>query len=294
MTAAAPDTTHPATPRTASSTRRPVVLGVALLLLGLGAAALALLGPLGTGWLEYHVSAGADGQLKGGDVAALALVAPVSIVAAVLVLKGHRLGAPLALAPGAYGLYMYFQLAMSGDPVRYPGNSEFFYPLLLGMFLVCGLVVIVALQVAPRELPLPDRRVDRSAGMVALLMAVFLTLGLHLPGLVAVWRGNPSTEFLDDPGLFWIVKTMDLGVVVPLMLVLAVLLLRRPERAGLLRHALLGGGALLVSSVAGMAVVMQATGDPASSWVNTAAFGIVAVAMLYLAWLVYRPLLSDP
>ena len=44
-----------------------------LMLLGIGAAAAALLGPLVTGIIEYHISEGARDQVIGGDVAVLAL-----------------------------------------------------------------------------------------------------------------------------------------------------------------------------------------------------------------------------
>ena len=51
-------------------------------LLGLGAMATALLGPLALGWIDYHVSSRAADQLRGGDVAGLVLVGPVALAAA--------------------------------------------------------------------------------------------------------------------------------------------------------------------------------------------------------------------
>jgi hypothetical protein len=41
--------------------------------------ATALLGPLTLGWIDYHVSLGAAGQLRGGDIARLVLVGPVAL-----------------------------------------------------------------------------------------------------------------------------------------------------------------------------------------------------------------------
>lgn len=267
-----------------------ILFGAALIILGIGAATLALIGPLGAGLLEYHVSTGAAGQARGGDVAGLVLVAPTAVAAGILVLRRHRLGPVLALSPAAYGLYMYFQLAISGDPARYPGNSEYFFPFLLGLFILCGLVLLMAVQVPVPPGVRPSRLLDRVIGIYFLVVATFLVLGLHLPGLRAVWQGAPSSEYLADPGLFWIVKTMDLGIVVPIAVIAGVSLLRSPERVGLLRYGLTGWAALLVSSVAGMAVVMQATGDPAGSLVNTVVFGAFALLALALAVLIHRPL----
>lgn len=268
------------------------LLGVALIVLGIGAAAVALVGPLGAGWLEYHVSPGAAGQARGGDVAGLVLVAPVSFIAGVLVLRRHRLGPVLALSPAAYGMYMYFQLGVSGDSARYPGNSEYFFPLLLGLFVLCGLIMLMAVRVPAPGIGSPSRRLNRIIGVYLLLVSAFLVFGLHLPGLLAVWRGEPTAEYLADPGLFWLVKMMDLGLIVPIAILVGILLLRTPQRVGLLRYGMTGWAALLASSVAGMAVVMQTTGDPAASGIVTVAFSVFALLAIVLAVLVHRPLIT--
>jgi hypothetical protein len=94
--------------------------------------------------IRYHASQGAVNQIIGGDVAGLALMAPVSILAGILVWRGHLAGPVLALGPALYALYMYSQMALGGDFVRYPGNSEWFLPLYLGLFIVAGAIAIRA------------------------------------------------------------------------------------------------------------------------------------------------------
>jgi len=127
------------------------VLAAGGAVIGLGAAAVGVLGPLLSGTIEYHVSDGARNQIMGGDIAGLVLVAPVSLVATVLMLRRHRAGPVLALGPAVYAVYMYSQLALGGDFVRYPGNSERFFPLFLGLFLVVALVSIRAWTVVDGE-----------------------------------------------------------------------------------------------------------------------------------------------
>ena len=70
---------------------------------------------------------------------------------------------------------------------------------------------------------------------------------------------------------------------------------------GLLRHRMwaekakypvIAWAALLGASVAGMAIVMQATADPAATTANTLAFGTFAVVGLALAVVVYRPMFA--
>lgn len=268
-------------------------LGWALIVLGIGAASVALLGPLVSGIIDYHASEGAGNQIVGGDVAGLFLVAPLSVTAGMLVLSGRFAGRVLALGPAMYALYMYSQLALGGEVVRYPGNSERFFLIFVGLFVLAGAVAVGSWSgIEPERLPPPGRRTERILSGFFLVVALFLTAGLHLPGLLDAWWDQPgSSEYLADPVVFWLVKFMDLGIVVPLLVAIAVGVLRRRCWARKAMYAGAAWAALLGSSVAGMAIVMQMRGDPAASPANTVAFGVFAVVALGLAWTLHRPLL---
>ena len=268
-------------------------LAVGLFVLGAGAALVALLGPLAGDVIRYHASEGAINQIIGGDVAGLLLVAPVSVFAGILVLRGRTTGAVLALGPSVYALYMYSQLALGGDFVRYQGNSERFFLLYLGLFVIAGAIAIRAWAMIDSDrLPVTKRWVDRTLGVFFLVVAAFLVVGLHLPGLVDAWADQPtSAEYLADPAVFWLVKFMDLGLVVPGLVITGVGILSARPWVAKLEYAAVGWAALLGSSVAGMAVVMQMTGDPAASVANTVAFGSFAAIALAMAAVLYAPLL---
>ncbi len=136
-------------------------LALGLFILGAGAALVALLGPLVGDVIRYHASEGAVNQIVGGDVAGLVLVAPLSVLAGSLVWRSHRAGPVLALGPAVYALYMYSQLALGGDFVRYPGNSERFFLLYLGLFVVAGAIAIRAWTMIDADrLPATSRWVD--------------------------------------------------------------------------------------------------------------------------------------
>ena len=51
--------------------------------------------------------------------------------------------------------------------------------------------------------------------------------------------------------------------------------------------------AMLGTAVAGMAIVMQATGDPAATTANTVAFSLFALIGLLIAVITYRPLFAS-
>lgn len=270
--------------------------GFGLIVLGLGAALVAVLGPLVTGIIRYHASPGAIDQVAGGDAAALVMVAPVAIVAGILVLRHRPSGYVLALGPAAYGVYTYAQLALGADVIRYEGNSEQFFGVFLGLFVLAGFLGISAwsrLKVVP--LPGPSARTMRIVAWVLIVAAAFLTLGLHLPGLLDVWSGSPQPEeYLADPTVFWLVKLMDLGIVVPGMVAVALGVLRRSAWARTALYAAVGWMALLGAAVAGMAIVMQVESDPGASLSNTIAFSAFALFGLVMAVVLYRPVFRRP
>lgn len=269
--------------------------GVGAIVLGLGTALVTLLGPLGLGAIRYHASQGAVNQVLGGDVAGLLLVAPAAVVAGVLALRRNPAGPVLALGPAAYVLYTETQLALGGDFVRYAGNSERFFLLFLALFVLAGTLLVRAwTSLDAAGLPAFSRRFARFVAGFALVIAAFLVVGLHLPGVVASLRAPPSgSAGPADPAVFWLVKFMDLGVVVPIMVAFALGLLRNRGWAHKAMYAVVGWIALLGTAVAGMAIVMQATGDPEGSMGNVVAFGLFATVGLAVAVAVYRPVLRS-
>ncbi|MDX1450244.1 MAG: hypothetical protein R3246_14420, partial [Acidimicrobiia bacterium] len=145
--------------------------------------------------------------------------------------------------------------------------------------------------IATAQLPATPGRLDRFFGWFLLVVAFFLAVGLHLPGLVDAWADQPtSSEYLADPVVFWLVKFMDLALVVPALVLVGIGVLRGAAWVGRAKYASVGWVALLGSSVAGMAIVMQVTDDPAATLGNTVAFSLFAAVALVVAALVYRPL----
>lgn len=262
-----------------------------LIALGLGVAASSLLGPAWFAVIDYHASDGAVRQVMGGDFAALFLVAPVSILAGILTLRGHPAGPVIAIGPAAFAVYTFAQLTLGADFIRYPGNSEQFFLVDLGLFVLGGMVAIVAWSsIDSDNLPVASPRFDRGIGVILLAAAAFLLIGLHLPQLLQVWRGELTEAYLADPGVFWLVKLMDLGIVIPVFLCVGIGLLRHRAWAQKAQYAVVGWFALLGSSVAGMAIVMRSAGDPEATWFTTIGFVVFAVLGLALAITLYRPL----
>lgn len=272
------------------------LLGLATILLGGIVAGTALLGPWALGVIHYRTSPTALNQIVGADAAAFAVVAPLAIVAGVLVLRRHPAGPVLALAPSVFVVYTYTQLIAGQEYLRLPGNNERYFPLLLGGFILSGAVALNAWRsLDPTTLPAVSTRIGRVYAILLAVVAAYLVVGLHLQSLVDALRDHPiRTGYLSSPTPFWLVKLMDLGIVVPVAVATAVGLWRRSARALLVAYAVVGGFTLLAASVAGMAITMYVRHDPDSSMATVAAFAAFTLVFAALAAALYRPMFQQP
>ncbi len=269
------------------------LLAAAVAGLAAAVAIASLLGPLMLGLLQYRTSPTTLNQLLGSDAAALFVVAPLGVLAAVLVARRQAAGAVLAGGVGVFALYTYAQIVIGQEYLRLPGNVERFFPLLLAVFLLAEATVVLAWRATPPDLPAPSRRVERVAGGALLAVAVFLVFGQHLRPVLLAWTDPASlTEYVSSPTPFWLVKLMDLGIVAPIATAVGIGLLRRAPWAGRVAYLLLTAYTLLGVSVTAMGVVMNLHADPDASVTLTAGFAIFTVAFAALTAALYRPLLA--
>jgi hypothetical protein len=98
------------------------------------------------------------------------------------------------------------------------------------------------------------------------------------------------TQYASSPTPFWLVKLMDLGVVVPAAVTTGVGLLRAAPWARRAAYAMLTGYDCLAVSVTAMAVVMLVKDDPDASAGLAVGFGLVTAVLVALTVALYRPL----
>jgi hypothetical protein len=181
-------------------------------------------------------------------------------------------------------VYTFAQAILGQDYGLYAGNAEKFFPLQLGLVILGGALALRSWsEIDAASLPAPSRRLRRTAAAVFFGSAAFLTLGLHMPGLLAVWQGNPPAEYLDTPAAFWIVKVMDLGIIVPVAVATATGLFARSRTALKAAYGVSGVLAMLGASVTAMGAVMQLNDDPSASLVFTFGFAVITAAFAALA-----------
>ena len=120
----------------------------------------------------------------------------------------------------------------------------------LVVFLAAEAVVVLAWRLAP-PMPQPTLRLERTAVVVPLLVAAFLIFGQHLRPLLTAWRDPAAlTEYASSPTPFWMVKLMDLGIIVPAAVATAIGLLKGAAWARRSMYVLLTGYTCLAIAVA--------------------------------------------
>ncbi len=256
------------------------IAGVGSVLLGIGVAVAAVLGPLGLGMIDFRTSEHIETQFVGGEVVSLGVVAPVAISAGVLWLRGNPLAPALAFGPAAYAVYTYASVVLGQDYSRYEGNVEQFFPLYAGLVATGTLVTALSWSaLSQREAPAIPAGLNRAIG------GVFLGLGLLFAlawarQIQLVATGDPPTEYSEGPNLFWTIKLFDCAFVIPIFLTTALGLLRGHRLAARMAPGVTGFATCMAGSVAGMAAAMEITGDPSS---QPALLAIVAPAAAGLA-----------
>ena len=273
-----------------TSSNRPLAGGLALL--GGLVVLYAVLGPLVLDAIHFRTSDSGLNQIRGGDLAALAVVAPSCIAIAWLAWRGHPAAPVLALAPGLFAMYMYSQLILANEYLYRPGNVERYFPLLLGMFILAAALVLRSWGLTrSTALPSSTLRLQRGSGILLVAIAVFVVVGIHLRTLVDALRDQPTgAEYLALPTTFWVVKFYDLGIVAPAALAVGIGLLRRQSWARKSAYGILGGYVLLAWSVAGMGWSMMLSTDPHASLGVALGMSGLAAAGTVFAYFLYRPL----
>jgi len=240
------------------------ITGAGSILLGVGIAVSAVLGPLGFEVIWFRTSEHLTNQFVGGEIVSLAVVAPMAAAAGVLWLHGHRLAPAIAMAPTLYAVYTYLSVVLGQEYARYDGNVERYFPLYAGL-VAGGLAVAAAAwsRLGRVGLPVLPDRLRRALAGVLLATGGLITLA-WAQQIRSVVTGDLSADYLESPTLFWVIKILDFGFVIPLAIATGAGLLRQQPAAIKAAYGLIGFLTCLAGSVTGMAVAMEIKDDPSS------------------------------
>lgn len=242
-----------------------------------------ILGPLVLGVIEFRLTDMLVNQYLGGEVVTLFIAAPALIIAGILWLRSNRLAPVLAFGPALYTVYTFVSAIVGQEYLLYGGNAEKAFPLYTLLiatgFAVAGLSGWQIMHTtAP---PLPARLRMVTSGLFLAVVAFFaLSWGSQIAG---IYRGDPPTEYLEGPTLFWLIKLMDLGFLLPVFAVVGFGVLRRHAMATRGAYGLVGYAACMAGAVLGMAIAMWLRDDPSASGAMIAFLVPVAAGFFALA-----------
>lgn len=261
-----------------------------LVALAAGLAANTLLGPLVAGVITYPLSDPVTNQTLGLETVSLLVVAPLSALAAVLVLRGNRAGPIAAIPPAGYAAYMFVQYIIGPQYVEYPPVIPFH----LAMFVLSGILLVLSWnRVRVEDLPTVSSRRRRIYSAVLVLLALFASFGYLFAVPRMLTGGTIPAEYIDDPSVYWTVFLLDLGVVVPITVAVSTSLLRGAVWARKALFGLVGWYALVTIAVLALFVSMLVHDDPNVTVGIVIALCIATFLIVAFTGWVYRPFLSQ-
>ncbi len=280
--------TRPAPTAGEAADNRSVWLGGGLAALAVGLAANSMLGPFVADRLDYPVSATMRNQTIGLDAAGLVVVAPVTLLIAILASRGHRAAPVLALGPTSYVAYMFVQYIAGPDHLNHPRVLILQLALFSGGWLLAALAWSIA-----RSRQAAQPVLSRHHGVVSLVLGLFVLLR-YLPGLWGSLSAEPVPDQAAlDPAMYWLIVLLDLGVYLPIAVLAAVGLRRERVWATTLHRGAVGWFVLVSIAVAVMSAAMLANDDPNASTGQLVLFVVTGIAVAGYAYVINRPLF-DP
>lgn len=269
------------------------LVGGTALLCGLTMAALALLGPLVLGSIEYRTSTSGVWQIEGGDLVNLLLIVPILMVGGAMHLMGRPGSRYLLILPPVTLMYTGLSLGMGQEwsNPAYDGNVEqyawmFIVLMVGGLVLLIGSMSMFTAGDAPSFNP---RSIRAYVAVMSILLFLFAVMWVSEVVEVMTTGGTSTDAYEATPTLWWIVRYLDLGFTIPLGFVGLFLLLRDPGRSYPLVLLFFGFFVTLGTAVLSMGVIMTLNDDPEAQPGALPVFGSLAA----MSWFGLLYLLKD-
>lgn len=195
--------------------------------------AIAALGPLGTGDIEYRTSQSGVWQLEGQDVANLIVITPALLIGSISYIFRRDSSKYFLILTPITLMYAGMSIGIGqewGNP-EYPGNIEKYSWLFL-ILVIGGLILLVATLSMFSKEDCPHFR-PRGLRIYVAVMSLFLLLFamMWISELIEVIStgSTSSGSYEATPTVWWVVRYFDLGITIPLGFIALFLLLKQRE-----------------------------------------------------------------
>jgi len=246
----------------------------------------ALLGPLVTGRVHLHLSSDAVVQYVGGEIVTI-LVGLVLSISAFGWWGGWHRAPVIAAGTSAYVLYTFATVVAGQEYARYPGNAELAFPLYAPISAAAVALLVTSWRALASTPGTPVPR--RATGWVMLVLGGVILL-LWIGQLAGYYRSGPTHEYQTATTLFWLIKYLDLGVVIPLAVMTGLRQWSPSPGTDAAAVTMVGFLSCLLLALCLMAAEMLRRGTPGASWALAVGALVLLVppAVLWLRCLLVR------
>jgi hypothetical protein len=255
---------------------------------------LSLSGPLLLNIIEYKSSQSAIIQGQAQDFVNLVLIAPICFIGGILLLKNNENAKYFLILVPLYTIF-YTGVAYAIFPEwshpAYTGNSEQFF-WLYWLLISSGIIILLKSfsMFTPDDTPVYNRRnLKIYLSLMIIFISIFIMLWISEIQTVLTTGNTSSGSYSDAPNLFWIIKTIDLGITLPLGIISLYLFWTRTKQAYPLILLFFGYFVSITTAVFVMAVFMLLNNDPSLQEGGIVIFTILMV----LAWIGFFYLIKD-
>ena len=143
-----------------------------------------------------------------------------------------------------------------------------------------------------QDLPHLPGGVRKGLGAAFLLVGVLFVLTWSQQIAQVISGSTALPEYLDDPGTFWVIKTFDLALVMPIAIAAGIGLLRNHALATHVSYAVAGFLTLMSAAVSAMGIMMIVKDDPDATFILPAVSTLMTLVIGGLTVMLYRAYLG--
>ncbi len=266
-------------------------IGISAVAVGCGLAAMAMMGPLWLGTIQYKTSPSAVYQFIGQDMVNLFLMAPICIIGGVMRLMKRPLAKYMLIMTPPYIIYtiLSFGMGMEWSHPAYTGNSEQYFFLFLGI-LIGGFILLFDSLGSFSGTAKGTKINTKILVPYSIIFGIFLVLFgmMWLKEVIEVMQTGTSRGYEASPLAFWLVRYFDLGFTIPLGFLSIYLLWSRPVTGFPIQMLFYGFFLTMGAAVNAMGLAMYLHNDPNYSTANTLVFGILMLIILSGFFIILR------
>ncbi len=254
--------------------------------LALGIVVAVVLGPLVLNTVRFNMNRNAIVQYQGSEVVMLAVAAGL-LLAAWLWRSNAQLAASLALGLALFVIYTMVTVIMGEEFQQFPeGNAEKFFLLYIGITSLASVLAVLAtsalagvrLEPGPRWTTITTWVLGIQAGLFGLMW---------IGQILGIYRNGMSGEIEEARLLFWLVKYLDLGFMIPIIFIALVLLHQHQPLGSVLVIGLAGFVSVMLVAIAAMTIALNVQGESGGSLALAIGMVMLAIpsALVWWQWL---------